>query len=782
MSKSIRPAQMSNKNINEGSKNTTPKTPNDQKQASKNGTRSKNQRQTKTTSNSRQSNKDKAQSEKQSTNSTKGKKNNNNNVKGVSANTKDKKTNGKQNNSRVNEKVNNVAGKSQDKGSTKSQNKKLTTVTKKTVPGPKKLGNIPGSFFTNSEILTIIRKDIASGEVCTEQCATKYLESNYNTYYILCTLWANMFIDVRVDLAHQLKYYLLDCGLVAAIANAKEYSLRVINQSNTVDTYDCWLIWPTLATVLSTMYPRVDDSVRRMLQLLRFPSRFSPDNADVVRNKGLMAFYKLESENKMKNNVDYSGIYIINDIRAIIHEILGDTRPDFSNGRFSNGSSNIFIEHGGKAYTMNTKVRGLKYLESLMDSDIVPLEYRSLDVVPVVPETSGKTVSVIQPVPKSYKTPRLIGMEDAHMGWKAQSLRKQLEDCLATSKYANCVHLHDQSYNQRLSTLGSATNQLATIDLSSASDSICLMLIEAVFPRNWYEAILEVRAENMRRPSGRVVRTEMFLTSGSPLTFIIETILFLSIDVAACHYAATFFPEKDVLLDTLLENIGVYGDDQIVPVWACETVINFLERLFFKVNKDKSYSDGPFRESCGSEAWNGVEVSTHYFPRFTYTWNAKEINANYTSLIELQHYLIGASFLNGAFLGSCIQQLYPGVTTSPMGAPTMDVWRDGVSYNKSDRIVMRQGTTLVSDPNQPVIKSTGITVAYEPIPESSLMGWTRDELKAQFELLLYMEFLKEGPQYEDPLMELLGCSSARKHNTISGTPVIKLVDKWIALS
>lgn len=55
--------------------------------------------------------------------------------------------------------------------------------------------------------------------------------------------------------------------------------------------------------------------------------------------------------------------------------------------------------------------------------------------------------------------------------------------------------------------------------------------------------------------------------------------------------------------------ILVYGDDVIVPAEYAERAIVVLESFGLKVNRDKSYTRGLFRESCGVDAFNGFNVT-----------------------------------------------------------------------------------------------------------------------------------------------------------------------------
>lgn len=62
-------------------------------------------------------------------------------------------------------------------------------------------------------------------------------------------------------------------------------------------------------------------------------------------------------------------------------------------------------------------------------------------------------------------------------------------------------------------------------------------------------------------------------------------------------------------------NVYVYGDDILVPTDDAAEVIDALHKYHCKVNTQKSYYRGFFRESCGCDAYAGVDVTPVYVRR-----------------------------------------------------------------------------------------------------------------------------------------------------------------------
>jgi hypothetical protein len=83
---------------------------------------------------------------------------------------------------------------------------------------------------------------------------------------------------------------------------------------------------------------------------------------------------------------------------------------------------------------------------------------------------------------------------------------------------------------------------------------------------------------------------------GSGHTFPLQTVLFYSIVKAVVELMGSN------------AKVNVYGDDIIFPSQYSWYVVTALRNLGFSINDDKSFVDGPFRESCGGDYHTGVDV------------------------------------------------------------------------------------------------------------------------------------------------------------------------------
>ncbi len=164
------------------------------------------------------------------------------------------------------------------------------------------------------------------------------------------------------------------------------------------------------------------------------------------------------------------------------------------------------------------------------------------------------------------------------------------------------IDLNDQSRNQRLARLGSVDGSLATLDLTSASDSISTELVFQALPTVWFSTLNALRSKSTKIDDEWHVN-EMFSSMGNGFTFELESLLFYCISRAVAYHTGT--PGV----------IGCYGDDLIVPVEIAEGLSFVLSVLGFEVNPKKSFWTGSFRESCGGHYFAGYDITPLYLKK-----------------------------------------------------------------------------------------------------------------------------------------------------------------------
>lgn len=163
--------------------------------------------------------------------------------------------------------------------------------------------------------------------------------------------------------------------------------------------------------------------------------------------------------------------------------------------------------------------------------------------------------------------------------------------------------------NSVLARAGSIDGSVATIDLESASDSLSLGMLRFMLPRSFMAALEMFRCERTILPTGSELELNMISTMGNGYTFPLQTMLFAAVVTGVARYSL-----KDGTLKNRLSgsNFGVFGDDIICPTEIYPRVLRVLTKLGFTVNTDKTFVEGPFRESCGADFFNGVNVRGVY--------------------------------------------------------------------------------------------------------------------------------------------------------------------------
>jgi hypothetical protein len=229
---------------------------------------------------------------------------------------------------------------------------------------------------------------------------------------------------------------------------------------------------------------------------------------------------------------------------------------------------------------------------------------------PNLPLVEG--ISYLIAVPKTQKSPRLIAKEPTCHQWCQQSVRDFLTDAIGRCYIGRSIDFGRQDLSGEAARHASITKESATVDLSSASDRLSCALVERVFRRNptILSALVASRtrylANRIDKKSPSLHKLRKFASMGSALTFPIQSLVFYTLCLSAG--IATERPHKWDLA-SLSRRVRVYGDDLIIPVAWMPMVEKLFKLLLLKINRDKTFSKGNFRESCGSDCFSGYFVS-----------------------------------------------------------------------------------------------------------------------------------------------------------------------------
>lgn len=214
-------------------------------------------------------------------------------------------------------------------------------------------------------------------------------------------------------------------------------------------------------------------------------------------------------------------------------------------------------------------------------------------------------------VPKTLKTPRIIAIEPTCMQYAQQAiLRNLMQAHRKDDLLFSVIGFDDQQPNRVLARHGSLSGSLATLDLSEASDRVSNQLVRGMIRRFPFlsEAVDASRSRRADVPGYGVIRLAKFASMGSALCFPFEAFVFTTIVFDAIGIALNR-PVNRRLLAEFSREVRVYGDDIIVPVEFATIVRDRLETFGFRVNVNKSFTTGNFRESCGGDYFMGEDVT-----------------------------------------------------------------------------------------------------------------------------------------------------------------------------
>lgn len=206
-------------------------------------------------------------------------------------------------------------------------------------------------------------------------------------------------------------------------------------------------------------------------------------------------------------------------------------------------------------------------------------------------------------VPKNNDKNRLINVEPLlNVG-----LQKWLGNLLAEVLLKAGINLETgQSLHQKLI----RSLDWATIDFSAASDSYGTGLVDYLFPSFVTNALMKVRSgtfvytqyQRVELPDGTSredtrdwrERANVYACMGNGTTFPILTLIVWAIG-RACSAHTTF----------------AYGDDLIVKTTAAKKVFHAFRFCGFEINTEKSFFEGPVRESCGAYTREGTALRSY---------------------------------------------------------------------------------------------------------------------------------------------------------------------------
>lgn len=336
------------------------------------------------------------------------------------------------------------------------------------------------------------------------------------------------------------------------------------------------------------------------------------------------------------------------DLKAILRALLPQQERVYNTTRFSSGSTHL----GGRA--VSQKLDHFRY-NRLIDRAFYR-GYSASEAIGFTPEVLPDTEEWYQArfegnlteaesdmlyVFKTFGSYRTICREEPTVAYHQQCLADEMTIVMNRGPMRYCVDLRDQQLSRDAAIAGSCTRETDTLDLTSASDSVSLALVKAVFPPYLLRKMLATRARkvvfNPQSGPRQEFSVHKFAPMGSAVCFPTQCIIYLGVvlreylrwdghvDVRSMTtksltvYIQSLRTDQGLYNKTLVRP-RVYGDDIICDSRVTGSIIAALVELGFVVNVAKSFrSSQAVRESCGVYAFDGNDITPFVWkiPHFT---------------------------------------------------------------------------------------------------------------------------------------------------------------------
>lgn len=292
--------------------------------------------------------------------------------------------------------------------------------------------------------------------------------------------------------------------------------------------------------------------------------------------------------------------------------------------------------------------------EYLLDEDDYYGSNRAFINGLVIPDEWISVGTTTLQVPKEWDKLRTMQPDHTVNAFLAQGMAGWISERLGR---VNITLATQPEVHRQLAKLGSLYPELeiATVDWSDASNRLWIGLFESVLPSEVFKYIYHVcrdtctkvevpacdvglfnrgagtlSSKELRfiadlldivpktlisgscviRDSGPVivllVNTSMLLTMGNPVTFPLQTLVFYAY-LDACTVLSNRENGCDLGDITYFGNsyVSAFGDDGILPSYAFDMVVKTAPFMGWKLNTNKSFKTGMFRESCGADCFAG---------------------------------------------------------------------------------------------------------------------------------------------------------------------------------
>lgn len=324
-------------------------------------------------------------------------------------------------------------------------------------------------------------------------------------------------------------------------------------------------------------------------------------------------------ENFIKVEQELSAALICNDaILTMASALVSEITKGYAIGKTKHGpgvSANVAFDKKNEARLTaglpSVEKHGSEFFYNVKDA------FERVDRFPVWTNsdyfggTATRNCARVILVPKDARGPRLISAEPFENQFIQQGIASWLVERLESHPLtAGHVNFRDQTINQNLAKEASSTKLWSTLDLKDASDRVSMQLVRHIFKEeNLIADIESARSTHTELPKtvhytwdSRPQRVELskHAPMGSALCFPVMALSIWSLCVSGLIGLGVEKP---------WEKVYVFGDDIIVPTAYATFCIDVLEKYHLRVNREKSFINSDFAESCGGDYFRGHDVT-----------------------------------------------------------------------------------------------------------------------------------------------------------------------------
>jgi hypothetical protein len=345
------------------------------------------------------------------------------------------------------------------------------------------------------------------------------------------------------------------------------------------------------------------EAIKHARQLLYFMYKLALPYEKKTTKKVLDSFVQVEEELKCLQISPADPV--IREARTFITRVLSgfcprDLIPRHGPGAVSTG------EKGGEKFSFSRLYESLDSMYPFTEYFRVSCTHTcdTLHEIEKLEVLRAGTAKVVL-VPKDSRGPRIISCEPLELQWIQQGIQKKLYPWLESHRLtAGHVNFTDQTVNQRLALSGSMSRDIVTLDMKDASDRVSLRLVQELYSgTSLLESLIATRSTSTKLPNGVVLPLSKFAPMGSALCFPIEALSFYALAVSILRVY------KNQSWRSAMKGIFVYGDDIICNRKDYPIILKHFPRFGLMFNASKCCTGGFFRESCGCDAYKGVDIT-----------------------------------------------------------------------------------------------------------------------------------------------------------------------------